>query len=137
AMVWDMTSLITYVNGLPKITVRGSGSVTALTTTQSVISLGCNPTNNRCFNGLFDELRVWNVARSATDIKNNYNKPAVGNEAGLVGYWKFDDAAGSTTAADSVTAGGHTAHPGTLKADSSNDNPTFVTPPTPLPLVCP
>jgi hypothetical protein len=61
----------------------------------------------------------------------------MGNEAGLVGYWKFDEAPGSTTAADSVTAAGHTAHTGTLKADTAAHDPTFVTPPTPVPLVCP
>ena len=65
AMVWNGTNLITYVNGLPKITTAGSG-VTMLATAQSVLILGCNPTNNNCFNGLFDELRIWKVARTAT-----------------------------------------------------------------------
>ena len=59
----------------------------------------------------------------------------MGNETGLVGYWKFDEASGTTTA-DAVTATGHTAHSGTLKADTTAHNPTFVTPPVPLPLVC-
>jgi hypothetical protein len=77
------------------------------------------------------------VARSASQIQGSYNKPLVGNEAGLVGYWKFDEAPGATTAADAVTATGHTAHPGTLKADTTAHNPTFVTPPMPVPLVCP
>ena len=136
AMTWDGTVLTTYVNGLAKITAQGTGSATTLNTAQSVLMIGYNPTNNNCFNGYFDEFRVWNVARSATEIKDNYNKPLVGNEAGLVGYWKFDEASG-TTVADAVTATGHTAHPGTLTADTSAHNPTFVTPATPLPLVCP
>jgi hypothetical protein len=136
-MVWDQAAFITYVNGIAKITVPAptSGSVTGLSTTQSVIYLGCNPTNNNCFNGLFDELRVWNVARTAQQIKDSYNKPLVGNESGLVGYFKFDEASGTMTT-DAVTSSGHTAHPGTLKADTTAHDPTFVTPPTPLPLVC-
>ena len=77
ALVWDGTVLITYVNGLPKITTQGNGA-TALATVQSVLSLGCNPTNNQCFNGFFDELRVWNVARTATQIKDSYKKPMAG-----------------------------------------------------------
>ena len=113
----------------------GQGT-TALATAQSVLTIGCNPTNNQCFNGLFDEFQVWNVARTATDIQNSYKKPLVGNEAGLVGYWKFDEASGTTTADAVSTAGGHTAHDGTLKADTTAHNPTFVTPPVPLPLVC-
>ena len=137
AMIWNATALVTYVNGVAKITTPGSGGVTALATARSVLDLGCNPTNNNCFGGMFAELRVWNLARTATQIQASYNKPLVGNEAGLVGYWKLDDAAGATTAADSVTATGHVAHTGTLKADAAAHNPTFVTPPTPVPLVCP
>ncbi len=136
AMVWDGTSLLVYVNGALKITSTGSGGNGMLATGTSVLSIGCNPTNNQCFNGLFDEFRVWSVARSASDIMSNYNKPLTGTESGLVAYYKFDETSG-TTAADSVTSSGHTAHPGTLKADTTAHNPTFIVPPTPLPLLCP
>jgi hypothetical protein len=135
AMVWNGTNLITYVNGVPKITTAGTG-VTMLATGSSVLSLGCNPTNNNCFSGLFDELRIWKVARTATEIQNSYNKPVPTDSANLVGYWKFDETSGTTTA-DAVTTAGHTAHNGTLKAMATAQNPTFVAPPTPLPLVCP
>lgn len=134
AMTWNGTVLLVYVNGLPKITVNATGGANSLATAQSVLTIGCNPTNKNCFNGEFAEFRVWNVARIAADILANYNKPVVGNETGLVAYWKFDDAAGATTAADSVTTAGHTAHPGTLKATGAI--PTFITPATALPLVC-
>lgn len=135
AMVWDATNLLTYVNGALKITTT-STAVTALATAQSVLILGCNPTNQNCFNGNFSEFRVWNVARSATDIQSTYKKSLVGNEAGLVGYWKLDEPPGAAVAADSVTTGGHTAHPGTLKA-STTALPTFVTATPAVPLVCP
>jgi len=137
AMTWNGTVLVTYVNGVPKITTQGTGGVTALATARSALNLGCNPTNNSCFGGMFAEWRVWTVARTAAQIQASYNKPLVGNEAGLVGYWKLDDAPGATTAADAVTTTGHTAHAGTLSADTAAHTPTFVTPPTPLPLVCP
>jgi hypothetical protein len=136
AMVWDQTALVTYVNGLPKITTTGSGGVTALATGTSVLMFGCNPNNKGCFGGMFDELRVWNVARSAAEIQASFNKPVVGNDTGLVGYWKFDET-GGTAAADSVTTAGHTAHAGTLKADTAAHLPTFVIPPVPIPMVCP
>ena len=135
AMVWDGTVLVTYVNGLPKITTHGSGA-TALSTASSPLVIGCNPTNQACFGGYFDELRVWNVARTAGEIEASYDKPCVGDEAGLVGYWKFDEDSG-TTAADAVSAAGHTAHAGTLQADDAEHLPTFVEPSVPLPLVCP
>jgi hypothetical protein len=136
-MTWDQKALITYVNGLPKITVNTTAAITALATAQSLLYIGCNPTNKNCFNGDFAEFRVWNVARTAAEIQASYNKPLAGNEAGLVGYWKFDDAAGATSAADSVTTTGHTAHNRTLTADTAAHNPTFVTPTPAVPLVCP
>ena len=137
AMTWDQKSLVTYVNGSAKITDAATTTVPVLKTAQSTLYIGCNPTNKNCFNGEFAEFSVWNVARSAADILADYKKPLVGNETGLVGYWKFDDASGSTTAADSVTTAGHTAHPGTLTATTAAQDPTFITPTTPLPLVCP
>jgi hypothetical protein len=108
---------------LPKITINATTAIPALKTAQSTLYIGCNPTNSNCFNGEFAEFRVWNVARSAADILANYKKPLVGNETGLVGYWKFDDAATATSAADSVTAAGHTAHNGTLDSQSGGAKP--------------
>jgi hypothetical protein len=137
AMTWDQTALITYVNGLPKITDNATTAMPVLKTTQSTLYIGCNPGNKNCFNGEFAEFRVWNIARTAAQILANYNRPLVGDETGLVGYWKFDDVAGATSAADSVTAAGHTAHPGTLTADTAADIPTFITPNPPVPLICP
>ncbi|HEX3853083.1 MAG TPA: hypothetical protein VHW01_19105 [Polyangiaceae bacterium] len=61
------------------------------------------------------------------------NKTLVGNEDGLVGYWKFNETSG-TTAADSVTTPGHTAHPGTLMGGIK---PTFAVPAPPAPVSCP
>ena len=137
AMTWDQKALVTYVNGVAKITDNATTAVPKLNTSQSILYIGCNPTNKNCFNGEFAEFRVWNVARSAADILANYKKPMLGNEAGLVGYWKFDDAATATTAADSVTTTGHTAHPGTLKATTAAQNPTFVAPSPAVPITCP
>jgi hypothetical protein len=137
AMTWDGTSVKTYVNGALRITTNGSGGATMLATAQTQLTMGCNNPRFSCFNGIIDELRVWNVARTAAEIAANYNKGLTGNEAGLVGYWKFDEAPGATTAADSVTTAAHTAHPGTLMAVMPTQMPTFVTPSPPAPIACP
>jgi hypothetical protein len=135
AMTWNGTQLVTYVNGQPKITSTGSGA-TMLATGQSVFVLGCNPMTSQCFNGMFDELRIWNVARSAQEVAAGFDEPMTGSEPGLVGYYKFDEMTGTTTA-DSVTTAGHTPHPGTLKAATTADRPTFLSTQAPVPLVCP
>ncbi|RJO60396.1 LamG domain-containing protein [candidate division WS5 bacterium] len=41
--------------------------------------------------GLVDDVRVWNDVRTSSEISNNYQTEQVGNEAGLVGYWKFNN----------------------------------------------
>jgi hypothetical protein len=135
AMSWDGTAVRTYVNGVGRITTNASGSTTTLATQQGPLIVGCNPENMACFNGWFDEFRVWNVARSDQQIMDSYNRPLVGNEPGLVGYWKFDDAPGSFTATDSVM--GQPAHTGILKAAATSQTPTFITPNPAPPLLCP
>ncbi len=137
AMTWDGTAMKTYVNGTARITSMGSNGITMMATADTPLTMGCNPPIFNCFNGYFDELRVWKVARTATEIMDNYKKALVGNETGLVGYWKFDEAPGATTAADSVTSAGHTAHPGTLMAANMNQLPTFITPAAAPPISCP
>lgn len=134
AMTWDGTAFVSYVNGAPKITKLNAGGM--LATTASVLTLGCNPPVNNCFNGAFDELRVWNIARSAADIAQNYEKPLRGNESGLVGYFKFDEATGATMLADSVSTSGHTAHFAHLLASDSAKAPTLFTPQNPPQITC-
>lgn len=136
AMVWNGTNVITYVNGAPKITVSGGGT-TMLATAQTQLTIGCNNPRFSCFNGYIDEFRVWKVARTAAEMMANYNKSLVGNETGLVGYWKFNEAPGAPMAADSVTTAGHTTHPGIPTAIAAAMNPTFVTPNPPAPITCP
>jgi hypothetical protein len=47
------------------------------------------------FGGSIDEFRVWNVARSQADIQANMNQPLTAPQAGLVAYWRFDEAVGN------------------------------------------
>ncbi|MBI2417393.1 MAG: VCBS repeat-containing protein [Ignavibacteriales bacterium] len=48
--------------------------------------------------GRIDEFRVWNVARTQQQIQSTYQTTLTGTEAGLVGYWKFDEGSGNTSA---------------------------------------
>jgi len=43
------------------------------------------------FDGLIDEVRVWSVIRTGTEINNNKSTELVGNESNLQGYWKFNN----------------------------------------------
>lgn len=41
--------------------------------------------------GQMKEVRLWDHARTAVQIKENYKDSLIGNENGLFGYWTFDD----------------------------------------------
>jgi len=45
---------------------------------------------DKTFQGLIDEVRVWNIARTQTEIQNDMSIVPHGNESGLVGYWPLD-----------------------------------------------
>jgi hypothetical protein len=130
AMTWDGTAVRTFVNGVEKLTKTGDSGSTTLNTDRSAIAIGGYEQDGNYFNGLIDEFRVWNVAHTATEITATMNKTLVGNETGLVLYLKFDD----STASDSVTTSGHTAHNGALMS-ANGMLPTFVT--STAPISCP
>ena len=54
--------------------------------------------------GKLDDVRIWNVVRSAEQIRDGRLSELGGAPAGLVGNWKFDEGTG-TTAGDSAGTG--------------------------------
>jgi Concanavalin A-like lectin/glucanases superfamily len=48
------------------------------------------------FNGMMDELNIWDRALSPAEIAALRLKKLTGNESGLIGYWSFDEAEGVT-----------------------------------------
>ncbi len=104
AVTYDGTNLRAFINGVEK----GAKMMTAnLATTMTPLNIGCSGTARYFFSGSIDELRVWNVARSGTEILQTMSLRLTGNEAGLVGYWRFDE--GTGPAARDATSGGNQA----------------------------
>jgi hypothetical protein len=54
------------------------------------VTLADPPTN---FKGAMDEVRVWKVARTGEQIRENIAKRLTGSEPGLAALWNFDDPA--------------------------------------------
>lgn len=63
--------------------------------------------NGHDTHGKIDEIRIWDVARSQSDISTNMTNRLVGSESNLIGYWDFDEGVGSTTITDK-SGGGYT-----------------------------
>jgi len=95
ASVYNGASMKLYVNGILQSTVDVSGTPT--TAEGVIMNFGDNPTwQGRFFNGVMDEIRIWNVARTEQEIQDNMTVELTGNEEGLVGYWPMNEGAGST-----------------------------------------
>ena len=88
-----------YVNGVAQALTTDTYTF-ADNTSAKVIGKGTS--NTQFFPGQIDELRVWNVARSGTEIKDNMHITLNGTETGLVAYYQFDHASG--TLLDDLTA---------------------------------
>ena len=56
------------------------------------------------FDGSIDEVRVWNVVRTQSEIQDNMNQHITTPASGLVGYWKLNESSG-TTAGDETANG--------------------------------
>jgi hypothetical protein len=97
AAVYDGSKTHAIINGVEKGTLTPTGG--ALQTPVSSLYVGSGILRNY-FTGSIDEVRVWNVARTAAQVLQDMNYRLVGNEPGLVGYYRFDEGSG-TVARDS------------------------------------
>ncbi|BAY20462.1 putative peptidase [Calothrix sp. NIES-2100] len=91
---------------------------------QKKINIGfSNDAVNKYLNGNIDEVRIWNKTRNLDEIRGYMNHELNGNETGLIGYWKLNDATGNI-AVDSSSA---------KRNAELRNNPTWVNPNLSLP----
>ncbi len=81
-----------YIDGLPALAFTYQVSSNS---SQQII-VGASSKILNYFNGNIDQVRVWNTQKTDAEILANYKKCIVGNETGLVMYWNFDEATGTT-----------------------------------------
>ena len=83
---------VLYINGIADAT----GTLGTMCLTDK-LNLGINDFgSNEHLNGALDEVRIWNVARTALQIRDFMAQTLMGNESGLVTYYRMDTGAGAT-----------------------------------------
>jgi len=108
AVVFDNGTWDFYVNGVAQGTnVLDQGAHTSVPdyATLSVTNLIFGRQNHSSINdfvGSIDDIRLWSSVRTSTQIQNNRSSELIGNESGLLGYWKLNETSG-TTVSDSQT----------------------------------
>lgn len=84
-----------YVNGFEALSFTNNNASTwPGSFTIGAIRPVRTPTNLP-FQGLIDEVRVWNVIRTQSEILASMNTPVSPTSPGLVGYWPFDETSGN------------------------------------------
>jgi len=86
AITWNGSQTRWYWNGAPLGNPRTASGVNVAAANHRI---GARP-GGEFFHGYMDEIRVWNVARTATEIATDFQRELNGDEAGLVAYWNFE-----------------------------------------------
>ena len=92
-----------YIDGVvaPLIT-QNSASYVAMENGTAPLVLGRESTAFKQYDGGLDEVRLWNVVRTQSQIQARMlSELNVANEVGLVAYWKFNEGSGTSVADDS------------------------------------
>jgi hypothetical protein len=92
AAVYDGSQSTLYVNGNYDGSMSVSGTIYD---TNGDPFIGHRRDHGSDWNGYIDEFRIWNVARTQGEIQAYMGRELFGTEAGLVGYWNFNEAGGS------------------------------------------
>ena len=91
-----------YVDGVSvSLTRVNSPAYVAMENLTAPVQIGRESNGWRQYDGALDEMRVWNVVRTPTEIQSYMTMELTGAEAGLVAYWKFNEGTGTTVADDS------------------------------------
>jgi len=97
AVVRSGTDYFMYINGVLEGTVTYSGLDLDQNLFPFRIGARGSSSPQDLFNGSMDEFRIWSVARTQSDIRENMHLTLKGNETGLLNYYQFnkDDLVGT------------------------------------------
>jgi len=100
AATYDGSAMKIYIDG--ELKAQQSIALTIGNANNSNLLIGESPGfSGRVFNGKIDEVRIWNVARTQSQIQNTMNTILSSeyystSDSGLVGYWQLDEGMGQT-----------------------------------------
>lgn len=103
AYTFDLTNHTLYVDGAVVHTQVTSND----TRTPVYVFVGSVDGSRELLQGELDEIRVWNVTRTAAEVAADMRDRSSGPSAGLVAHWSFDDVASGGRSVDLSGHGNH------------------------------
>ena len=99
AIVWTASTSTAefFING-SSIGTETTGTITALYDSTASFRVGAMGDGGNYSDASVDDVRVWNAARTATQISNNRSCSLAGTETNLQAYWRFDNDGNDSTA---------------------------------------
>ncbi|MBN2010030.1 T9SS type A sorting domain-containing protein [candidate division KSB1 bacterium] len=116
AVTWKSSAIngfVSYLDG--EIVQKRKSNTSTLPKMGANVYLGAYQGASEFINGNIDEIRIWNKARTQSEIQETMSRSLTGNEAGLVAYWRINDNA--IVAKDFSAAG----YDGTITGATLND----------------
>lgn len=98
ALTYDGTTWKIYLNGTLEVTLAVNQPVQNVSIQHSAIGSALTSTGvaQGYFQGVMDEVRIWNSAKTQSDIVLNINKKITSPAAGLVARWGLDEGTGTS-----------------------------------------
>jgi len=86
-----------YADGVEIGSVKYGNIEAQSTITNAALLIGWDRGNGRVthFKGNIKEVRIWKIARSASEVNTDMSRYLQGNENGLIGYWKLNEGKGN------------------------------------------
>ncbi len=110
-----------YIDGLNSASSQLSSS-----STTSTLHIGCRGVNmDGFFNGKIDEVRMWNIARTQTEIQTYMNNYLEGTESGLTSYWQMNENNGQIVY--DLSGNGNNGQLGSTPGNDTNDPVWIIT----------
>lgn len=91
-LMYDGSELVLYENGVKKSSLNVSSTIVPFT--NFIFGKDAYQDGIRYFHGEIFDIRLWNIAMSESEVKNNLGVELSGAESGLVGYWDLNEKEG-------------------------------------------